>query len=41
LFNEKIGVHIENAEVSGLLAVFLRGPDAVNKIEKIVGHFNP
>jgi nucleoside diphosphate kinase len=37
LFNEKLTAH----EGSSLLALFLRGTDAIAKCEAIVGHFNP
>jgi len=44
LFNEKIfpkGQGQENLQSTPLFAMFLRGIDAINKCEQIVGHFNP
>lgn len=38
LFNEKFASDITT---QSLLAFFIRGIDAISKVEKIVGHFNP
>jgi nucleoside diphosphate kinase len=43
LFNEKIFPKSQQESLAGtaLFALFLRGVDAINKCEQIVGHFNP
>ncbi len=40
LFNEKLQLPKESS-TTALFALFLRGVDAINKCENIVGHFNP
>jgi hypothetical protein len=41
LFNEKLITHIEDPKRQSMVAVFIRGIDAISKVERIVGHFNP
>ena len=41
LFNEKFSTHLEDHEKQSMLAFFIRGVDAISKVEQIIGHFNP
>lgn len=41
LFNENVSEELEDPNKQSLLAFFIRGIDAISKVERIIGHFNP